>query len=69
MTIIQKEAVLLVGDTGCGKTTLAQHCAAIFNKNLFVYNMNQSSDAIDLIGGFKPIDIRILLRNLLNKFI
>jgi midasin (ATPase involved in ribosome maturation) len=25
--IINDEACLLVGDTGCGKTTLTQHCA------------------------------------------
>ena len=34
------EPCLLVGDTGCGKTTMAQHCAEIFGKKLYVYNMN-----------------------------
>lgn len=35
------EPCLLVGDTGCGKTTLVQHIADIFYKKLYVYNMNQ----------------------------
>ena len=30
--------------------------------------MNQGSDAVDLIGGFKPIDLRVLLKNLLTKY-
>ena len=34
------EPLLLVGDTGCGKTTLVQHCARMLRKTLFVYNMN-----------------------------
>lgn len=63
------EPCLLVGDTGCGKTTLAQHLAQMFKKKLQIYNMNQGSDAMDLIGGFKPIDIRLLLKQLLEKFI
>ncbi len=58
----------MVGDTGCGKTTLVQHCAKMLKKTLFVYNMNQGSDAIDLVGGFKPIDMRNLIKNLLTKF-
>ena len=63
------EPCLLVGDTGCGKTTMAQHCAEIFGKKLYVYNMNQGSDAVDLIGGFKPIDIRLLLKKFLLKYV
>ena len=54
-TLYFNEPCLLIGDTGCGKTTLAQHISDIFYKKLYVYNMNQGSDAIDLIGGFKPI--------------
>ena len=63
------EPCLLVGDTGCGKTTMVQHCAEIFQKKLWVYNMNPNSDAIDLIGGFKPLDIKVLLKKLLSKYI
>lgn len=31
--------------------------------------MNQGSDAIDLIGGFKPIDVRLLLKKILVKYV
>ena len=67
--VVLAEPCLLVGDTGCGKTTMVQHCAEIFRKKLWVYNMNPNSDAIDLIGGFKPLDIRVLLKQLLSKYI
>ncbi|KAL4485768.1 hypothetical protein ABPG72_012308 [Tetrahymena utriculariae] len=63
------EPCLLVGDTGCGKTTMAQHVAEQFRKKIYIYNMNQGSDAIDLIGGFKPIDVRLLLKKILVKYI
>ena len=66
---ISNEPCLLIGDTGCGKTTMTQHCAEIFRKKLWVYNMNPSSDAIDLIGGFKPLDIKVVLKHLLSKYI
>lgn len=48
---------------------MAQHCAEIFKKTLHIYNMSQGSDAIDLIGGFKPIDVRVLLKKLLIKYV
>jgi len=67
--VLFDEPCLLVGDTGCGKTTLVQHCAQLFSKPLFVYNMNQDSDALDLIGGFKPMDIKFIIRKLLEKFL
>ena len=35
------EPCLLIGDTGCGKTTLVQHLSEVFYKKLYVYNMNQ----------------------------
>ena len=31
--------------------------------------MNQGSDAVDLIGGFKPIQIKFLIQKLLKKFV
>ena len=47
---------------------MTQHCAELLHKKLYVYNMNQQSDAVDLIGGFKPIDVRVLLKKLLTKY-
>lgn len=45
------EPVLLVGETGCGKTTVLQYMARIVGRNLIVINMNQQSDTADLMGG------------------
>lgn len=67
--LLLNESCLLVGDTGCGKTTISQHVSEIFGKKLYVYNLNQGSDTIDLVGGFKPVDLKVLLRGLLTKFV
>lgn len=63
------ERAFLVGPTGEGKTTLVQQVAKLFGKKLFVYNMNQGSDSVDLVGGFKPLDAQALAINLANEFI
>lgn len=56
------EYPLLVSETGCGKTTLVQYLAELSGHKLFVYNMSSGTDVTDLIGGFKPIDCRVLLK-------
>lgn len=45
------EPVLMVGETGCGKTTVLQYVAKTLGRNLIVINMNQQSDTADLLGG------------------
>ncbi|XP_048233780.1 midasin isoform X2 [Ricinus communis] len=50
------EPVLLVGETGTGKTTLIQNLAMMLGQRLTVLNLSQQSDVADLLGGFKPID-------------
>ena len=52
------EPLLLVGETGTGKTTQIQYLASLLGVKLHVFNMSQQSDATDLLGGFKPVDIR-----------
>ncbi|KAJ3224894.1 AAA ATPase midasin [Clydaea vesicula] len=66
--IFMNEPVLLVGETGTGKTTVVQHLAGLLNKNLQVVNMSQQSDSSDLLGGFKPVDTRHLAKPLKLKF-
>lgn len=63
-----KNNLLLVGETGCGKTTAVQETAKLLGKNLFVYNMSQSSDVSDLMGGFKPMDAKSFLEEYFKKF-
>ncbi|CAA7023541.1 unnamed protein product [Microthlaspi erraticum] len=63
------EPVLLVGETGTGKTTLVQNLAQWIGQKLTVLNLSQQSDIVDLLGGFKPIDASLMCRMLYNEFI
>ncbi|XP_010779595.1 midasin-like, partial [Notothenia coriiceps] len=45
------EPVLLVGETGTGKTSTVQHLTRVTGHRLRVVNMNQQSDTADLLGG------------------
>ncbi len=45
------EPVLLVGQTGCGKTTVVQQLANLLGSKLIVQNLNVQSDSSDLLGG------------------
>nr|XP_054753628.1 midasin-like [Lytechinus pictus] len=56
--IVQNEPVLLVGETGTGKTSTIQYLSSLVGQRLKVINMNQQSDSTDLLGGFKPVDLR-----------
>ena len=62
-----KESVLLTGETGTGKTSIVQHLASQVGRTLVVVNLNQQSDTADLIGGFKPVEVRQLAQLLLDS--
>ncbi|KAI8894601.1 P-loop containing nucleoside triphosphate hydrolase protein [Globomyces pollinis-pini] len=62
------EPVLLVGETGTGKTTVVQRLSAQLGHRLIVINMSQQSDSTDLLGGFKPVDALMLATPLKEKF-
>ncbi|XP_020093830.1 midasin isoform X2 [Ananas comosus] len=62
------EPVLLVGETGTGKTTLVQNLAMWLDKPLTVMNLSQQSDVTDLLGGFKPMDERSICVPLYHEF-
>ncbi|KAB8257115.1 hypothetical protein BDV32DRAFT_160729 [Aspergillus pseudonomiae] len=51
------EPMLLVGETGIGKTT-----------KLTVVNLSQQSESSDLLGGFKPVNIRTMAVPMLDEF-
>eukprot|EP01043_Picozoa_sp_COSAG02_P021158 COSAG02_NODE_1067_length_14816_cov_16.863219_1_plen_4938_part_11 len=62
------EPCLLVGETGTGKTSSVQHVARAVNRKLVVINLNQQTDASDLVGGFKPVDVSQLAKPVVQTF-
>ncbi|XP_044727018.1 midasin-like, partial [Chrysoperla carnea] len=63
-----QEPVLLVGETGVGKTSAIQYMANALQQKLIVINMNQQSDSSDLLGGYKPVDMKFVIAPLRNEF-
>nr|POE79554.1 midasin [Quercus suber] len=66
--VINREPLLLVGETGVGKTTAVQHLAAHVGKKLEPFNLSQQSEAGDLLGGFKPVTARSLVVPMKDEF-
>ncbi|CEJ89459.1 Putative Midasin [[Torrubiella] hemipterigena] len=62
------EPVLLVGETGIGKTTVVQQLAESLGNKLVAVNLSQQSEVGDLLGGFKPVNIRALAIPLKEEF-
>jgi midasin len=68
LCVSQNEPVLLVGETGTGKTSAIQYLASLCNRTLVVVNMSQQSDSTDLIGGFKPMEMKQLIAPVREEF-
>ncbi|XP_056015325.1 midasin-like isoform X2 [Ostrea edulis] len=68
MAVKENEPVLLVGETGTGKTSSVQYLASELGHKLRVINMNQQSDSSDLLGGFKPMDLKLIVRPVKEEF-
>uniref|UniRef100_A0A8B9KSV2 Midasin n=1 Tax=Astyanax mexicanus TaxID=7994 RepID=A0A8B9KSV2_ASTMX len=66
--VTKGEPVLLVGETGTGKTSTVQYLAGLTGHKLRVVNMNQQSDTADLLGGYKPVDHKLILLPLREAF-
>ncbi|AMD18950.1 HBR049Cp [Eremothecium sinecaudum] len=62
------EPVLLVGETGTGKTTVVQQVAKLMNKSLTVINVSQQTESGDLLGGYKPVNCRTVASPILETF-
>jgi midasin (ATPase involved in ribosome maturation) len=50
-----KEPVLLVGETGCGKTSVCQMLAAVHGQSLFTVNCHMHTESSDFLGGLRPV--------------
>ncbi|CAA6669952.1 unnamed protein product [Spirodela intermedia] len=68
-SVRHNEPVLLVGETGTGKTTLVQNLAMRLGQPLTVLNLSQQSDPSDLLGGFKPSNTRSICIPLYHEFL
>ena len=55
------EPVLLVGETGCGKTSVCQMYADAKSRVLHFVNCHQNTETADLIGALRPIRNRTAL--------
>ena len=62
------EPLLLVGETGIGKTTVIQYLAMKLGRNLTVINLSQQSESSDILGGFKPVTTRSLAIPMIEEF-
>ncbi|KAL9936347.1 hypothetical protein V8E36_004415 [Tilletia maclaganii] len=68
MATSQAEPILLVGETGTGKTTLVQHLASLLQRPLVALNLSQQTENGDLLGGFKPLDPKIPASEVHNRW-
>lgn len=62
------EPCLMVGETGTGKTTIVQKLAEAMDRHLTVVNLSQQSEAGDLLGGYKPVNMRVLAMPMKEEF-
>ena len=68
VAVAMSEPCLLVGETGTGKTALVQQLAALMDIKLTVVNLSQQSEAGDLLGGYKPVNLRTIAVPILEEF-
>ncbi|TCD70746.1 hypothetical protein EIP91_001775 [Steccherinum ochraceum] len=57
------EPVLLVGETGSGKTSVCQLYAQVLGRKLHALNCHQNTETADLIGGLRPLRNRAAMES------
>ncbi|KAL5501448.1 MDN1 [Sanghuangporus vaninii] len=62
------EPVLLTGETGTGKTSVISHLAFLLNKPLVSLNLSNQTESSDLVGGFRPVSVRVSALELQQRF-
>ena len=59
----------MIGETGTGKTTLVQRLASLSGQDLIVQNMSLQTDSSDLLGGYRPLEVKQVARPLYLEFV
>ncbi len=62
-------SISLYIQTGCGKTTLVQRLANLTGRTLIVQNLSLQTDSTDLLGGYKPLEMRHVARGVYDEFV
>lgn len=47
--------IILIKDTGCGKTTVVQFLSYVLEKKLHIINCHATTETSDLLGGLRPV--------------
>ncbi|KAF2015300.1 P-loop containing nucleoside triphosphate hydrolase protein [Aaosphaeria arxii CBS 175.79] len=68
VAVDHQEPLLLVGETGTGKTTTIQYLAEQLGRKMVAFNLSQQSESSDLLGGYKPVNVRSLVIPLKDEF-
>lgn len=68
VAVDRQEPLLLVGETGTGKTTCIQYLAEQLGRKLVAFNLSQQSESGDLLGGYKPVNVRSLVIPMKDDF-
>ena len=64
-----KEPVLLVGETGGGKTTVCKLIAEMDQRELLSVNCHMHTESSDFIGGLRPVRDHVVFCNPFDYFI
>ena len=67
--VARNESILLVGETGCGKTTVVQQLAKLSGHELLVQNLSLQTDSTDLLGGYRPLEMKQVARQVHLQFV
>ena len=61
-----KEPVLLIGETGCGKTTICQLMSILYNVPFYAINCHHYTESMDFLGSLRPLRNREELQRVLE---